>query len=148
MATDMSIFARIAAALDGLLDEMVATGELPAGLNRSAVTVEPPRDAARRLAAAFEVATVEGFGSFAEAEIAAAAMAVDYVRTTQAGGALPRLSPPAPREPRAARAFCAAPGSWSILGARCAHEAGGRAQSVCPRHRHPLPGDRQRRPVP
>jgi len=40
----MTIFARIAAALDGLLDDMVAAGELPAGLNRSAVTVEPPRD--------------------------------------------------------------------------------------------------------
>ncbi|BAK65247.1 arginyl-tRNA synthetase [Sphingobium sp. SYK-6] len=42
----MSIFARTAAALDGLLDEMVAAGELPAGLNRTAVTVEPPRDPA------------------------------------------------------------------------------------------------------
>jgi arginyl-tRNA synthetase len=41
----MSIFARIAAALDGLLDDMTAAGELPAGLNRSSVTVEPPRDA-------------------------------------------------------------------------------------------------------
>ena len=42
----MNIFARIAAQLDGLLDEMVAAAELPAGLNRTAVTVEPPRDAA------------------------------------------------------------------------------------------------------
>jgi len=40
----MSIFARFSAALDGLLDEMVAAGELPAGLDRKAVTVEPPRD--------------------------------------------------------------------------------------------------------
>ncbi|MCW2365450.1 arginyl-tRNA synthetase [Sphingobium sp. B7D2B] len=40
----MNIFARIAAALDGLLDDMVQAGELPAGLNRAAVTVEPPRD--------------------------------------------------------------------------------------------------------
>lgn len=42
----MSIFARIATVLDGLLDTMVAAGELPAGLNRTAVTVEPPRDPA------------------------------------------------------------------------------------------------------
>ncbi|MCW2413039.1 MULTISPECIES: arginine--tRNA ligase [unclassified Sphingobium] len=40
----MNIFARIAAALDGLLDDMVQAGELPAGLNCAAVTVEPPRD--------------------------------------------------------------------------------------------------------
>jgi arginyl-tRNA synthetase len=42
----MNIFARIAAALDGLLDEMVAAAALPAGLPRAAVTVEPPRDPA------------------------------------------------------------------------------------------------------
>jgi arginyl-tRNA synthetase len=41
----MNIFARIAATLDGLLNDMVEAGELPAGLNRAAVTVEPPRDA-------------------------------------------------------------------------------------------------------
>lgn len=40
----MNIFARIAATLDGLLNDMVEAGELPAGLNRTAVTVEPPRD--------------------------------------------------------------------------------------------------------
>ncbi len=41
----MTIFARIAVALDGLLETMVTDGALPAGLNRAAVTVEPPRDA-------------------------------------------------------------------------------------------------------
>ncbi len=40
----MSIFARYSDALDALLDAMVAAGELPAGLDRKAVTVEPPRD--------------------------------------------------------------------------------------------------------
>jgi len=40
----MSIFAQYSAALDGVLDAMVAAGELPAGLDRKAVTVEPPRD--------------------------------------------------------------------------------------------------------
>jgi DNA mismatch repair protein MutS len=53
----------------------------------------PPRDAARRLAEAFGVATLEGFGEFSPPEFAAAAMAVDYVRATQRG-ALPRLSRP------------------------------------------------------
>lgn len=55
----------------------------------------PPRDALRRLTEAFGVATLDGFGAFAAEEVAAAAMAVDYVRLTQAG-ALPRLSPPVP----------------------------------------------------
>src|SRR5690606_20737486 len=45
-ARPMSIFARYSTALDGLLDAMVAAGELPAGLDRKAVTVEPPRDPA------------------------------------------------------------------------------------------------------
>jgi DNA mismatch repair protein MutS len=56
---------------------------------------EPPRDGARRLAEAFAVATLEGFGAFSAEEVAAAAMAVEYVRLTQAG-AMPRLAPPVP----------------------------------------------------
>jgi len=40
----LSIFARYSQTLDSLLDAMVAAGELPADLNRKAVTVEPPRD--------------------------------------------------------------------------------------------------------
>ncbi|MBV1795978.1 DNA mismatch repair protein MutS [Siccirubricoccus sp. G192] len=55
-----------------------------------------PRDGARLVAEAFGVATLEGFGQFGPAEVAAAAMALDYVRTTQRG-ALPHLSPPVPR---------------------------------------------------
>jgi len=54
-----------------------------------------PRDGARRLCDAFGVGTLDGFGSFGAAEIAAAAAALDYVRTTQAGS-LPRLAPPLP----------------------------------------------------
>jgi arginyl-tRNA synthetase len=42
----MSLYAQYAALLDGLLDELVADGVLPAGLNRRNVTVEPPRDPA------------------------------------------------------------------------------------------------------
>ena len=41
----MTLYARFAAHLDAALDALVASGELPAGLERRAVTVEPPRDA-------------------------------------------------------------------------------------------------------
>jgi DNA mismatch repair protein MutS len=54
-----------------------------------------PRDPARLLREAFGVATLDGFGRFEEAELAAAAAALSYVRETQAG-ALPRLDPPKP----------------------------------------------------
>ena len=42
----MSLYAQYAALLDGVLDELVADGVLPAELDRTNVTVEPPRDAA------------------------------------------------------------------------------------------------------
>jgi arginyl-tRNA synthetase len=42
----MSIYAQYSALLDGVLDELVAEGALPAGLERRNVAVEPPRDAA------------------------------------------------------------------------------------------------------
>ncbi|HVF37840.1 MAG TPA: arginine--tRNA ligase [Sphingomicrobium sp.] len=42
----MSLYARHSALLDAILDELVAEGTLPADLNRKAVAVEPPRDAA------------------------------------------------------------------------------------------------------
>src|SRR5688572_27062277 len=42
----MSLYAQYAALLDGLLDELVAEGAIPAGLDRRNVTVEPPRDPA------------------------------------------------------------------------------------------------------
>jgi len=40
----LSLYAQYAALLDGVLDDLVATGVLPAQLDRSNVTVEPPRD--------------------------------------------------------------------------------------------------------
>ena len=40
----MSLYAQYSALLDGVLDELVADGALPAGLDRTNVTVEPPRD--------------------------------------------------------------------------------------------------------
>jgi arginyl-tRNA synthetase len=42
----MSLYAQYAALLGGVLDELVADGALPAGLDRRHVTVEPPRDPA------------------------------------------------------------------------------------------------------
>src|SRR5689334_6656687 len=40
----MSLYAQYAALLDGVLDDLVADGALPADLDRTNVTVEPPRD--------------------------------------------------------------------------------------------------------
>ncbi|MCA1199958.1 arginine--tRNA ligase [Sphingomonas sp. R647] len=40
----MTLYPRFAAHLDAALDALVASGDLPAGLERRAVTVEPPRD--------------------------------------------------------------------------------------------------------
>ena len=40
----MSLYARFAAHLDTALDQLMATGALPGGLDRRNVTVEPPRD--------------------------------------------------------------------------------------------------------
>jgi DNA mismatch repair protein MutS len=54
-----------------------------------------PRDPARLLREAYGVATLDGFGRFGEAELVAAALALAYVKETQAG-ALPRLDPPRP----------------------------------------------------
>ena len=41
----MSLYARYAALLDGVLDDLQSDGVLPAEVNRRAVAVEPPRDA-------------------------------------------------------------------------------------------------------
>ncbi len=51
--------------------------------------------ARRKLAEAFGVADVAAFGTFGDAEAGAALLALEYVRTTQAG-TMPRLAPPAP----------------------------------------------------
>src|SRR4051794_35295491 len=42
----MSLYAQYAALLDGVVDDLVAEGALPADLDRKNVTVEPPRDPA------------------------------------------------------------------------------------------------------
>jgi DNA mismatch repair protein MutS len=53
----------------------------------------PPLVARRRLAELFQTASLDAFGTFSDAEAVAAMVAVDYVRSTQAG-ALPRLARP------------------------------------------------------
>jgi DNA mismatch repair protein MutS len=86
----------------GRLDpaEILAPAALPLGdweAKRAPETpAAPPLVARRRLAEAFGVAGIEAFGEFADAEAVAAAVALDYVRATQAG-ALPRLARPAPQ---------------------------------------------------
>jgi DNA mismatch repair protein MutS len=70
--------------------------------------VVPRPDAARaRLAGMFGVASLDAFGSFSDEEAAAAAVAVDYVRRTQAGRE-PHLSRPRPEGGRGALAMDAA----------------------------------------
>ena len=59
-------------------------------------TPSPPLVGRRRLAEAFGVASLDAFGSFTDGEAVAAALALDYVRATQAG-TLPRLARPAPQ---------------------------------------------------
>ena len=78
-----------------LAPEALARGPALLALAERIAHQEPLRDGARRLCEAFAVATLEGFGAFAPEEVAAAAMALDYVRLTQAG-ALPRLAAPVP----------------------------------------------------
>jgi DNA mismatch repair protein MutS len=87
-------------ALLGRLDaaEILAPLDLPLGdyENRRAPEIlpPPPLAARARVAEAFGAATLDGFGAFTDAETMAAAAALAYVRTTQAGK-LPALSPPA-----------------------------------------------------
>lgn len=52
-----------------------------------------PKDSAARLATALGASSLGGFGQFSPPEIAAACMAVEYVRAVN-NGALPRLAPP------------------------------------------------------
>ena len=58
----------------------------------------PPLAARARIAEAFGAATTEGFGNFTDAEAMAAATALAYVQSTQAGKT-PNLSPPSRHEP-------------------------------------------------
>ena len=65
--------------------------------NRSPETVpSTPLIARRRLAETFGTVSLDAFGTFSDGEAVAAAMAVDYIRSTQSG-ALPRLGRPEPQ---------------------------------------------------
>lgn len=79
--------------------EILAADDIPLGDwsdRRGPATVAlAPVAAQRRVAEAFGAASLDAFGTFTEAEAVAAAMTLDYVRTTQAG-AMPRLSRPQP----------------------------------------------------
>jgi DNA mismatch repair protein MutS len=91
-------------ALLGRLDpaEIIAPADIPLGDygdKRAPETPIPPPLAARaRIAAAFGTVTIEGFGSFTDAEAMAAATALAYVQATQAGKT-PTLSPPTRHQP-------------------------------------------------
>jgi DNA mismatch repair protein MutS len=78
--------------------EILAPSALPLGdwsNRRGPETIAPaPAAARRRVAEAFGAASLDAFGTFTDAEAVAAAIALDYVRTT-AAGQMPRLSRPA-----------------------------------------------------
>ncbi len=90
------------AALLGRLEpvEILAPPTLDLGdwsANRSPETVpSTPLIARRRLAESFGTVSLDAFGTFTDGEAVAAAMAVDYIRSTQSG-ALPRLGRPEPQ---------------------------------------------------
>jgi DNA mismatch repair protein MutS len=71
------------------------------------VVPSPPLAARRRVAEAFGAASLDAFGAFSDGEAVAAALALDYVRATQAG-VLPRLSRPVARGAAGAMAMDAA----------------------------------------
>ncbi|MCP1195239.1 DNA mismatch repair protein MutS [Acetobacter senegalensis] len=90
------------AGLLGRLDpaEILAPADLALGdfdACRAPEVLVPGVEAARqRLASAFDVASVDAFGTFSDEEAMAAAVAVDYVQRSQAGK-LPRLTHPTPQ---------------------------------------------------
>ena len=90
------------ASLLGRLDpaEILASGDVDLGdwtERRTRVGEAPAPERARRvLAEAFEAASLDAFGTFSDGEARAAAMALEYVRATQAGK-LPRLARPVPQ---------------------------------------------------
>ncbi len=77
-----------------LAAETIALGEFTPR-RAPAMAAPAPLAARRRLAEAFGAASLDAFGTFTDAEAAAGALALDYVRLTQAGK-LPRLAHPVP----------------------------------------------------
>ncbi len=96
----------------------IALGDWAA--RRAPEDAAPPPPAAARgaIAASFAVASLDAFGHFSDLEAMAAALALAYVRRTQAG-ALPHLAPPAPQGQRGTMLIDAATrASLEILRAR------------------------------
>ncbi len=86
-------------------DRLLARPQVAAALAETAATLTDlpaarfdSTAAERRLQRAFGVSSLEGFGAFERAEIAAAGVLVDYVEATQKGQ-MPRLDPPARFQP-------------------------------------------------
>ena len=100
-----------------------------------------PLIARRRLAEAFGAVSLDAFGTFTDGEAVAAAMALDYIRSTQSG-ALPRLGRPEPQGEAGALSMDAAtraqPGDPSVKGWRLGAYACryGAADGVGRRHAH------------
>ena len=80
-----------------LAPDDLAPDDLPLGDHaaRRTPSAPPPANPRALLEQHYGIASLDAFGSFTEAEIAAAALALDYVRATQAGKT-PRLSPLTP----------------------------------------------------
>jgi DNA mismatch repair protein MutS len=102
--------------------EILAPAALPLGDYESRrgpeTTASPPLVSRRRVAEAFGAASLDAFGSFADNEAIAAALALDYVRRTQAGS-MPRLARPSPQGQSGVLAIDAATrSSLDILQAR------------------------------
>ncbi len=98
--------------------ELLATDAESACVNEAAritgatLTTRPTvkadaKAAGRRIKAAFEVAALDAFGDFSEAELSAMGLLLDYIELTQAGAA-PRLTPPRRNGERAFMAIDAA----------------------------------------
>ncbi|MBL8698671.1 MAG: DNA mismatch repair protein MutS [Alphaproteobacteria bacterium] len=100
-----SVLARIAPGEILVADKLLERDDVAAALADWKALLTPlpgPRfdseNARRRLEAIFTVKTLDGFGAFGRAELAAAGALVDYIDQTQRGR-LPRLVPPAAWSP-------------------------------------------------
>ncbi len=101
-----------------LAPEKLALGDFADRRSPASPPASMPEAARQALARAFEVANMEAFGSFTDAEAVAGAMAVSYVQATQ-GGRLPRLGPPVSQKSAAVMAMDAATrASLELLRAR------------------------------
>lgn len=86
----MTLYARFASHLDAILDRLTDAGTLPAGLNRGAIAIEPPRDASHgdmAINAAMVLAKPAGTNPRALAELIAAELrGLDAVESVAIAG--------------------------------------------------------------